>query len=413
MLESYFETPFVVDRLRSGPSGPYVDGFAQRLERQGYSWWTARGHLRAAAHLGQFAQAHDIVFDSIGRAALEAFRLHLPSCRCPRSNGGTTEAVVRGAKLFVAHLCEIGVLESREAERKHAQHPLVESFQEWLLHHRGAAESTRNTYGQGASDLLDALGDDLGRYDAQSLRAFVRERAQSHGVGSAKSLISALRMFLRYLAIEGKCRAGLDQAIPALAGWRLAALPRSLSTTEVEKIIACCEPTSPMGLRDRAIILLLARLGLRAGDVAALRLSDIDWNDGSLVVSGKGRREARLPLPQEVGDAILEYIEQRPRTGSDEVFLRTRVPVGPFRCAGSVSAVVRRVMGRAGISSPSYGAHILRHTAATHMLGQGVSLFEIGSVLRHRSLDMSAYYAKVDTDLLRQVAQPWPQVPTC
>jgi integrase len=220
-------------------------------------------------------------------------------------------------------------------------------------------------------------------------------------------------MFLRYLAIEGKCRAGLDQAIPALAGWRLAALPRSLSTTEVEKIIACCEPTSPMGLRDRAILLLLARLGLRAGDVATLRLSDIDWNDGSLVVSGKGRREARLPLPQEVGDAILEYIEQRPRAGSDEVFLRTRVPVGPFRCAGSVSAVVRRVMGRAGISSPSYGAHILRHTAATHMLGQGVSLFEIGSVLRHRSLDMSAYYAKVDTDLLRQVAQPWPQVPVC
>jgi integrase len=413
MLEKYFETTFVMDRLRSGPSGPYVDGFAQQLEHQGYSWWTIRGYLRAAAHLGQFAQVYDISLDSIGRAALDAFRLHLPSCRCPRSNGGTTEAVVRGAKLFVAHLCEIGVLESWVANEEHVQHPLVESFREWLLNHRGAAESTRRTYGQGAGDLLEALGDDPGQYDAQSLRAFVRERAESRGVGSAKSLISALRMFLRYLAIEGKCRAGLDQAIPALAGWRLAALPRSLDTVEVDRIIACCEPTSAMGLRDRAILLLLARLGLRAGDVAALCLSDIDWGDGSLVVSGKGRREARLPIPQEVGDAILEYIEQRPRAKSDAVFLRMRVPVGPFRCAGSVSMVVRRAMLRAGISAPSYGAHILRHTAATHMLDQGISLLEISSVLRHRSLDMSAYYAKIDANLLRQVAQPWTQVPPC
>jgi len=412
VLESYFETSFVVDRLRSGPAAAYIDGFAQLLERQGYSWWTARGYLRAAAHLGQFAQFNEISFDSIGQAALEAFRLHLPSCQCPRANGGTTQAVVLGAKLFVAHLCEIGVLEPWEDEGKHAQHPLVESFRQWLLHHRGAAESTRYTYGQGAGALIEALGDDPGQYDAESLRAFVRERAQSRGVGSAKSLISALRMFLRYLAIEGKCRPGLDQAMPALAGWRLAALPRSLSTSEVDKLIACCEPTSPMGLRDRAILLLLARLGLRAGDIVSLRLSDIDWDDGSLLVSGKGRREARLPLSQEC-DALLEYIEQRPRGKSHAVFLRMRVPVGAFRCAGSVSSVGRRAMRRAGISAPSSGAHILRHTAATHMLDQGVSLLEIGSVLRHRSLDMSAYYAKVDSNLLRQVAQPWPEVPAC
>jgi integrase len=167
-----------------------------------------------------------------------------------------------------------------------------------------------------------------------------------------------------------------------------------------------------MGRRDRAVIVLLARLGLRASDVAALRLTDIDWEDASLLVKGKSRREARLPLPQQVGDAIVAYLEMRPRVDADHVFVRC---VAPFRglSGSSVSQIVRRTMRRADLTAPTYGSHILRHTAATEMLRRGVSLYDIGSVLRHRSSDMSAYYAKVDLDLLEQVVRPWPEVLSC
>jgi integrase len=219
-------------------------------------------------------------------------------------------------------------------------------------------------------------------------------------------------MFLRYLASQGKCRAGLDAAIPTIAGWRLASLPRCLSTDEVEQLLAACDPSSPMGLRDRAVILLLARLGLRASDVAALCFADIDWEDGSVLVKGKSRREVRLPLPQEVGDAILTYLEHRPRVQDEHVFVRC---VAPFRglLDSAVSQIVRRNMRRASITAASYGSHILRHSAATEMLRRGVSLYDIGSVLRHRSADMSGYYAKVDMELLKQVVQPWPEVLSC
>jgi integrase len=219
-------------------------------------------------------------------------------------------------------------------------------------------------------------------------------------------------MFPRYLASQKLCRGSLDTAIPAIAGWRLASLPCSLALDDVENLLSACDGASLMGLRDHAVILLLARLGLRASDVAALRFADIDWGDGSVLVTGKSRREARLPLPQEVGDAILAYLELRPRVDDERVFLRC---VAPFRGlpGSSVSQIVRRNMRRASVTAPAYGSHILRHTAATEMLRSGVSLYDIGSVLRHRSTDMSAYYAKVDMELLKQVAQPWPEVLSC
>ena len=240
------------------------------------------------------------------------------------------------------------------------------------------------------------------------------------GPGAAKTLVTALasiarrvaslRMFLRYLGQQGKCPVGLERAIPALAGWRHGALPSYLSACELQRIIDACVATTVMGIRDRAIILLLARLGLRAGDVAELRLSKIDWKDGSFLVSGKGQREVRLPLSQEVGDAIVAYLERRPQVDEGRVFLRSVAPFRPFSSGSSVSQIVTRRMRRAGVVTSRYGAHVLRHTAATEMLRQGVPLHEIGGVLRHRSLDMTAYYAKVDIELLSQVAQPWPEV---
>ena len=412
MLDFYFEAPFTLKRLRSGPSGPFIDGFAGSLKTAGYSWWTARVFLRSAAHIGLYAEVQGRCINDLNWSILDKFKRHLPTCNCPYSHRGTTDGVVRGAKYFLSYLRESGVLTIPATDKVEKKIPaLVLAFQHWLRQHRGSSESTVRHYGQAASNLVVNVGDDPSAYDAQTLRQFVLDRAQHQGPGATKTLISGLRIFLRYLASRGKCRSDLDQAIPAIAFWRLATLPRSLPGQAIQRILDACDTTSPMGLRDRAIILLFARLGLRASDVAELCIDDIDWKDGSIIVSGKSRRQVRLPLSQEVGDAILGYLEHRPQTEARKVFLRSVAPFRPFRSGGSASQVVARAMRRSGISAHSGWGGSLRHTAATEMLRQGVSLYEIGSVLRHRSIEMTAYYAKVDVELLKQVAQPWPEVP--
>jgi integrase len=179
----------------------------------------------------------------------------------------------------------------------------------------------------------------------------------------------------------------------------------------VDQLIATCDGTDPRRLRDRAILLLLARLGLRSGDVARLRLNDINWNRGILQVMGKGRYEVGLPLPQDVGDALLQYLECRPtNVDTDYVFIRSIAPCGPFASGDGVSSVVKHALKRVNINAPAKGGHLLRHTAATEMLRNGVPLDQAGLVLRHRSIDMTAYYAKADVALLKQIAQPWPKV---
>ena len=414
MLENYFSAPFTTERLHTGPSGPYIDGFAQELREKLYGSATARRYLRAAAHLGQYVWANKVGLNGVDWEVLKAFQLHLPSCSCPQSNGGTTADVLRGAKLFLKYLRSSGRLDVSEFEESLPPEPaLVTSFKHWLKRERGLSQSTLRNYGPGALALIEALGSDPGKYDPQRLRCFLLDHSKTVGPGTALTLVKALRMFLRFLIQKGQCRPGLDNAIPALAGWRHAALPSFLSATELQKTIDACEGTSIMALRDKAIILLLARLGLRAGDVAELRISKIDWADGSFLVSGKSQREVRMPLPQEAGDAMVRYLEKRPLVVRDRVFLSIRVPFDPFASGSTVSQIVTRRMRLAGVITSRYGAHVLRHTAATEMLRQGVPLHEIGQVLRHRSLDMTAYYAKVDLELLKQVARPWPEVLSC
>lgn len=409
MLDKYFEAPFTLEQLRNGPSAPWLDSFAQYLHDDGYAWWTSRTYLRAAHHLGHFLKINGVALAAVQPDIVVEFRHHLKRCRCPKPRGRKTEDTVRGAEAFLRYLRTAGVIAQ---VAKQSWPPLIPGFRHWLSCHRGASETTISRYSAAAVELLSELGDDPGQYDARLIRDFLLTRAHRRGAGGTRAILSAVRLFLRYLATQEKCSPGLDAAVPAIAGWRLASLPRCLSVDEVEQLVAACDLTLTMGLRDRAIILLLARLGLRASDVEALRFTHIDWGDGSILVKGKSRRESRLPLPQEVGDAMLAYLEHRPRVADEHVFLRS---LAPFRAlpASSVSQVVRRSLRRAGVIAPAYGSHILRHTAATEMLRNGVSLYDIGSVLRHRSADMSAYYAKVDMELLKQVVQPWPEVLSC
>jgi len=341
MLETYFSAAKKLGHLRSGPSGPYLDGFAAALERQGYSSATAVRYLRAAAHVGHVMAEHGA---GLGDIDLPAFSEHLRTCRCPRSAGGRrNHHTAFGARLFRQHLVDIGVCRAA-AEMEPAEPQLIAHFKTWLRKHRGASDSTIKLYTRDAARMLAALGADPTGWGPALVRSYFMDRASTCGSGTVEKLTTSLRAFLRYLAVQGYCQAGLDIVVPAYAHWRLADMPRYLAAEQVNRLIAACDGKA----RDRAIILLLARLGLRAGDVAQLRLVDIEWRTGSLRVSGKSRYEVRLPLPQDVGDAIAAYLEYRPSAcQSDRVFLRTIAPCRPFRNGGGISSVVNRLMKRA------------------------------------------------------------------
>jgi site-specific recombinase XerD len=289
---------------------------------------------------------------------------------------------------------------------------LLSAFCQWMHRQRDTRDVTLYRYSVYIRELLRRLGGKPGDFDAGRLRAFVLETYHSRGWAAAKMCTAALRMFLRFLIAEGLCAVGLDAAIPTTLHWRLAALPRYLQPKDVERLIASCDRVSGAGRRDRAILLLLARLGLRAGDVAYLRLSDIDWKSAEVSVCGKGRRPTRLPLTQEVGQAIVAYLKNgRPRTNTTTLFIRCRAPFCAFGSPGAVSHIVDRAFRRSGVVRPSRGAaHLLRHSFATSMLRQGASLEDIAKILRHRSIETTQIYAKVDITALQQIAQPWPEV---
>jgi site-specific recombinase XerD len=387
----------------------FLDRFAAALEQQGYGSATAVRYLRAAAHVG-----HVMVEQGASLAAIDLaeFGEHLRRCRCPRAKGGRrNHHTIYGARLFLQHLVEIGVCRPAAAMAAPAEPQVVIDFKVWLRKHHGASDATIRLYARDAAGMMMALGSNPAGWMPNDVRSYFMACASKCGRGTIEKMTTSLRAFLRYLAVAGHCRSGLDSAVPVYAHWPLAEMPRYLSTEQVNRLIAACDGDTGARRRDRAIVLLLARLGLLAGDAAQLRLADIEWQTGSLRVCGKSRAEVRLPLPQDVGDAIADYLECRPSAcPSDRVFLRTIAPCRPFLRGDGISSVVRCAMQRAGIMSPFKGAHVLRHTAATEMLRHGVPLEKIGLVLRHQGIDTTAYYAKADIALLKQVAQPWPEV---
>ena len=412
MLHQYFDKPRVLRGIESANFEHYLDSFAQELDAIGFAREHVRNQLRAAAHLCVWAGRQRVNVEGFSEEVISRFRLHLPQCQCPGPKRGRSSLVVGWAQRFVEHLRRIGILPAVIADLKEAPTVLLQEFRTWMRQHRGTGEASLQRYEYHLVNLLDCLGDDPSRFTAQKLRGFVQQQSRNYSsTGGTKKLFTAVRMFLRYLTVEGKCPPGLNYALPSLAGWSQQAVPRCLPAADVETLIAACDPADKVGMRDRAILLLLARLGLRAGDVASLRIPDISWPLATIRVSGKGQREALLPLPQDVGDAILTYLEfSRPHVESDHIFLRCCAPFRPFAHGGPVSLIVRRAFLRSGIKTPSLGSHILRHSVASEMLRQGTPLYGIATVLRHRSIGTTTIYAKVDLDLLRHVAQPWPEV---
>lgn len=415
MLSTYFDGPVRVRTLRSGPFGAELERFAEYLGRCGYSRITARRHLRSAEHFAHWATGRTGRVDATDELTVSMFGDHLPRCHCGRYDCRDRASIVAGVRLFVDHLHEKGQPVVRATKPVLSEPPLLKSFADWMRKQRGTTEPTLCNYARPIRTLIERFGDALVHLDARGLREFVLQQSRSTGWATAKHCTTALRMFLRFLISEGRCPAALLGAIPTLAHWRLSSVPRCLPPEDVERLIASCEVSSPVGLRDRAILLLLARLGLRAGDIVGLRLQDIDWKNAWIRVCGKGRQQTRLPLSQEVGHAIVAYLQKgRPLANTDALFLRTRAPFRALRSHCAVSVLVDRAMRRAGISRPARGAaHLLRHSLASSMLRQGASLQDIAAVLRHRSVETTQIYAKIDVTALMRIAQPWVEVSSC
>lgn len=283
---------------------------------------------------------------------------------------------------------------------------LVEDYRSWLVTERALAASTIGYYGRAARLLLSEFGGrELPELTLAEVADFMVRHSRRLGVGSAKNLATGLRSFLGYLYLRGVTGRQLAQAVPAPPRPHGAGLPRWLSSPDLVALLAASDENSEVGRRDHAILVLLVRLGLRSAEVAGLSLDDIDWRSGEFTVSGKGARTERLPLPVDVGEALVAYLKhRRPKTDSRVLFLRAGSPLA--MSPASVADVVRRGCVRAGMTP--VGPHRLRHSAATAMLRAGASLDEVGQVLRQRDAAVTAHYAKVDFVALRQLAAPWP-----
>jgi site-specific recombinase XerD len=406
MLEKYFEKRFVLDRFRASPAGPQLDGFATWLAAQGYSLQTGGSCLRHAVHLGRWLDATRVEIATLDEKVIAAFVAHFPACDCEGERVGGHDRARARVRVFRRYLQAAGVVPRAPAPL--VEEPLLGEFVTWMRQQCGVTEWTVKAYSRVVRKLLERVGREPGAYTIAMLRRAVLALAEGHGASKGEQVVTATRMFLRQLAVRGVCSPDLADGIPRPARWSQTTLPKHLPPEDVEKLIASCDVSSATGLRDRAIMLLLARLGVRAGDVLALRLADIDWRRASFRVVGKGRRESWLPLPQDIGDAILAYLERgRPRIDDDHVFLTVRAPWRDITNNSSIAQLVERAIQRAGVHAPSFGSHLLRHSAATAMLREGASLDGIASILRHRSIQTTTVYARVDQRLLGQVAQPW------
>ena len=395
--------------LGSATSAPHIRTYAMALRRAGAKSTSLRQRVHTAAHLAYWIEARDLALQDLDEGVLERFRGHFAACTCERSRAGEHEHTAVGATRFLQHLRAEGIV----AYRADAHDPgaeLMERFINWLERHRGVTASTVAGYRSHISAVLDGLGPEPGQYDVASVRRFILAHLSNYNAGYAKSASRALRMFLRFLVAEGLCPPELVDAVPKIANWILAEVPRHLPPESIERVISSTGASRCSGVRDRAIVLLLARLGLRARDILELRLGDLDWGRGLVRVMGKGRRETWLPLPQDAGDAVLEYLENaRPSSSHEHLFLRARAPFGPFKTSSTIAWIVRRALERAEIEHPGRTAtHLFRHSLARRLLAHDVPLEAIGVVLRHRSLETSAKYAKIDAPTLKTVVQSWP-----
>lgn len=410
MLEQHLTSPVTRQRLRSGPVAEYADGFADWLHHHGFKPVSIRSRLQSLAKWADWLSAAGFGSEDFP-AAYEASRDLLQEGPT-RTRTGINRDAVAVASIFIRYLGELGIIPQPDKLPSPSDcWPLLAAYRSWMSRHRGLKDESLDTYQVTLIPFLNKLGDNPKEYTAENVRSFVLERSRTHSIARAKCIVVAMRSFCRFLEATGRVSPGMVYGIPGFRQSPSSTVPRFLTPDQVDRVIESCSGEDR--LRDRAVILLLARLGLRAGEVARLSIRDIDWNNARITVNGKGRRQAWLPLPQAVGDAILLYLQHgRPSVPASAVFCTVLAPARPLTRA-AVTHIVKSALKRAGVEAPVNGAHLLRHSAATAMLRQGASLAGVGALLRHRNPATTAHYAKVDFALLREVAQAWPGEMEC
>ena len=387
----------------SGPLASWEAACRSRLAAQGYSLRTVDDLVWQLAGLSRWLEREQLAVGELTPERVQRFEAE-------RLAAGYSTRWVR-CTLALRVLREVGAVPVTvpAASVDGPVEELLADYRGYLARERGLAERTIEIYGRAARVFLSererADGLALERLTAADVSGFLARECPKRSIASARDLVNGLRQLLRYLHVSGLISLPLRWAVPAVADLRDRSLPRGVDDATVAKLLASCDRRRTIGRRDHAILLVLARLGLRAGEVAAIELDDIDWRAGELLVRGKGGRRDVLPVPVDVGQALVSYLRRRPQTDCRKVFLRVRAPVGPLP-ASALTHVVNSACRRAGV--PRVGAHRLRHTAATRMLRAGASLPEIAQVLRHNELGTTAIYAKVDRKSLRPLALPWP-----
>lgn len=396
----------------SRPEGPlvkYLAPFERLFSGEGYPSESARRHLRLVADFSVWLKTKNMPVQQVTQASARDYLRYRLSHRCHRN--GNAQAL----RIFVQMLQQKGVAATETAATPTHIDRLVGDYLEYLQQERGLAATTVRRYGCTArvflTHHLNAKTARLSNLTAREIICFVQhDSAKSRGSPRDRKMTTALRSFLRYARYRGHIKLDLAAAVPQVASWSMASIPKSIAPDVARRVLASCDRRRTVGRRDYAMLLLLARLGLRAGEVASLTLDDIDWRAGTLTVHGKGDQESPLPLLAPVGEAIAAYLRRgRPRCKSRRVFLRMHAPIRGFKTEKPVSTAVGRALTRAGIDSPHRGAHQFRHALATHMLRRGRSLAEISEILRHKDPDTTRIYAKVDLRSLRTLAPPWPR----
>jgi integrase/recombinase XerD len=386
-----------------GPLAPYAVGFDQHLAKQGFH--SSAYHLYLMAQLSVFLGDNELEIADLSASALADF----PAWRFSR--GYVSEPSPRRMSQLLDYLAGIGVVVSGEPQAARSPSAvLIERYRQHLVTERGLAAPSVRAYVEVAvaflSSVLVESGLDVRSLTTADVTGFVLIECRRIKVASAKATTTRLRSFLRFLYVEGMTAHALGDAVPSVANWSLGSLPRGPSAGEITRLLKSCDRRRAVGRRDFAVLTVLGRLGLRAGEVARLELGDIAWRAGELTVRGKGDRRDRLPLPKDVGTAIVAWLQRgRPPCASGAVFVRVRAPHRALSSEG-VSAIVQRACQRAGLAR--VGAHRLRHSAATAMLRAGSSLDEVGQVLRHERRATTQIYAKVDDRALSAVVRPWP-----
>lgn len=408
MLDCFKPRPEELQPLEVGPLAPYLASFGASLCRHGYCRTNGWDKLRLVTDLSQWMDRNHLAPKQLDEAQVAAF-LQTRWKRTPMRSGDRATMV-----LVLRHLRQSNITPPPSPPAPRNDRELIEqAYGDFLLNERSLVSASVEQYMPVVHRFLShRFGS--GKVRLEKLRAsdvtdFVLHDSANRGRRSAQLMASVLRSFLGFLLQQNRISTNLAAAVPMVAGWRLSELPRFLEAEQVEKVLRACDRRTKVGKRDYAILLLLARLGLRAGEVARLTLDDVDWRAGQLLIRGKGPRVDRLPLPQDAGQAMAAYLQNgRPDCSSRHIFIQRNAPHEPLAGSSSISNVVRAALARAQIQSRHQGAHLLRHSLATTMLRNGASIAQIGQVLRHQLPQTTEIYAKVDLKALRALALPWP-----